>query len=274
VPLGGSVFLVNGSPVPVTVVPDARRDPTGLDVAGPGFTMKLAGKGDDSDPLGLGEKSQLILQSQQVQGRSGGLSAPRSAALVKCVLRQPLAVSSGTGFQANSPVKMYILPATYLGTLNADASGAYSGALPVPVGVKTGAQTLQVNGFATSGAVRSLSLGIQVTPTRTVVTKTAQSQVFFDSMSPVISPAGKTTLDSLVKKAKRAGVRTVVVGFVQEAGTNANDQSLSTQRARNVASYLRAQGLTGAYVIRGDGIAGPGATARRVNVTVRYQSGC
>jgi outer membrane protein OmpA-like peptidoglycan-associated protein len=270
------VLLVNGAPEPVTVVPDARRNPTGLDVTGPGFTMKLSGRGDDADPLGLGEKNQLILQSPQapVEPKPRGGVMPRSALLAKCVMRTPLAVSSGTGFQPNSPVKMYILPATYIGTLTADASGAYSGSLPVPVGVKPGDQTLQVNGYLASGEVRSLSLGIQVIPARMVVTKTAQSQVFFDALSPVISPTGKTTLDSLVKKTKRAGVRTAVVGFVQEAGTNANDQSLSTQRARNVASYLRAQGLTGAYVVRGDGIAGPGASARRVNVTVRYQSGC
>jgi hypothetical protein len=30
------------------------------------------------------------------------------------VLRTPLAVSSGTGFQAGSPVRMYILPSTEL----------------------------------------------------------------------------------------------------------------------------------------------------------------
>ena len=75
-------------------------------------------------------------------------------------------------------------------------------------------------------------------------------------------------------KAKKQGVRTVVLGFVQETATTSNDDSLSTQRARAVASYLRDRGLKGAYVIRGDGVAGPGDAARRVNVNVTYQSGC
>ncbi|MBU6245394.1 MAG: putative Ig domain-containing protein, partial [Actinomycetales bacterium] len=57
VPAGGSVFLVSGQPVPVTVVPNAPRAATGLDVSGPDFTMRLSGRGDDADPLGLGDRS-------------------------------------------------------------------------------------------------------------------------------------------------------------------------------------------------------------------------
>jgi outer membrane protein OmpA-like peptidoglycan-associated protein len=76
------------------------------------------------------------------------------------------------------------------------------------------------------------------------------------------------------EQVKKRGIRTVVHGFVQQAGTSANDQSLSTQRARNAAAYLRSRGLSGSYVVRGDGVAGPGDTDRRVNVTVRYNAGC
>ena len=56
--------------------------------------------------------------------------------------------------------------------------------------------------------------------------------------------------------------------------TTSNDDSLSTQRARAVASYLRDRGLKGAYSIRGDGVAGPRDAARQVNVRFTYQSGC
>ena len=80
--------------------------------------------------------------------------------------------------------------------------------------------------------------------------------------------------NSPVKQVEKRGIRTVVLGFVQQAGTSANDQSLSTQRARNVAAYLRSRGLSGSYAVRGDGVAGPGDTDRRVNVTVRYNAGC
>ena len=273
VPQGSSVYLIDGAPAEVTVAPNAPRAATALEVTGPDFFMKLSGVGDDSDPLGLTPKNALILQSRQTSTRSAA-TVVRSARLVKCVLREPLAISSGNGFMANSPVKMYILPATYIGTLTADDAGAYQGSLPIPAGVLAGSQTLQANGFAPSGAVRSLSLGIMVKRGRTVLTKSERANVFFDPMSPVISPEGKAKLDVLVKRATRNGVRTVAIGFVQETPTTSNDESLSTQRARNVAAYLRSRGLAGAYVVRGDGIAGPGATARRVNVTVSYQTGC
>ena len=279
VPQGGSVFLVNGAPAAVSVAPNAQRAATGLDVSGPDFTMKLSGRGGEGDPLGLGGKSQLILQAPVAPTRRSGAvrsasAGVRSAAMAKCVLREPLAVSSGTGFQAGSPVKMYILPSTYLGELTADASGSYSGSLPVPAGVKAGAQTLQVNGFSSAGAVRSLSLGITVIPARVVTTKTKKGTVFFEPLSTVISPQGQATLNALVRKARKQGVRTVVVGFVQETATTSNDDSLSTRRARNVASYLRERGLKGAHSVRGNGVAGPGDSARRVNVSVSYQSGC
>ena len=137
-----------------------------------------------------------------------------------------------------------------------------------------GDQTLQANGFSPSGVVRSLSLGITVIPARVVTTKTEKGNVLFEPLSTVISPQGQATLNALVRKARKQGVRTVVVGFVQETATTSNDDSLSTQRARNVASYLRDRGLKGAYAIRGDGVAGTGDKARRVNVSVTYQSGC
>lgn len=63
-----------------------------------------------------------------------------------------------------------------------------------------------------------------------------------------------------------------VVGYVQPTTTTENDQSLSTRRARKVARFLRSLGLTGVYLVRGDGVAQEyGATARRVNVTVSYR---
>ena len=58
------------------------------------------------------------------------------------------------------------------------------------------------------------------------------------------------------------------------SSSTSNDQSLSTQRARNVAAYLRSKGVKGAYQVRGDGVAGPGNDARRVNITITYQPGC
>ena len=77
-----------------------------------------------------------------------------------------------------------------------------------------------------------------------------------------------------MQRTKKYPVRSMVLGFVQQTRTTSNDMSQSTQRATNVATYLRERGLKGTYVVRGDGIAGPGASARRVNAQVTYQTGC
>lgn len=69
-------------------------------------------------------------------------------------------------------MKSYLLPSNYKGTL------------PIPVGVKAGSQTPQVNGFNAAGGVRSLSLGIKAVPASTVKVSTEKTQVHFDSMSP------------------------------------------------------------------------------------------
>ena len=272
VPAGASVYLVDGVPVPVTVAPDAKSDPTGLTVSGPGFNVKLAGRGDVNDPLGLNDKNALILQSDQT-ARSAARSALRSVAS-KAKAVAPVAVAAGDGFKASSTVRFFLLPATYMGELPTDDAGAFAGSVPVPAGLTPGTYTLQMNGFAPSGSVRSLSIGVVVRPSVTVAaTKRAKAYVFFEPLSSQISADGQATLQALVKKTGKAGVRSVVVGFVQGTTVTSNDEALSTERARAVASYLRSLGLKGAYTVRGNGVAEqPGAKARRVGVTVEYRT--
>ena len=269
VPVGQSVLLVNGVPTGVRVVPNAPSGATGLDVSGDGFFMRISGRGGDGDPLGLGGQAQLVLQSLQSIARSS-VSGQGAA----CVVGRPLAESSGSGFKAGTQVKLYLLPGTLLGTFAVDGSGEYSGSVPVPVGLPLGGQTLQANGYAPSGAVRSVSLGVQVVPVKQSVSRKASAQVFFAPNSPVISAQGKRALNALARRAGTSGQGTVVVGFVQQTSSTSNDQSLSTQRARNVAAYLKSKGVKGAYQVRGDGVAGPGNDARRVNITITYQPGC
>ena len=269
---GGSLLLVDGVATPVTVKPNTVNvaNATALDVDGPGFTMTLAGRGDVNDPLGLTAKQALVLQSEPVAARIGLVGRTLSLAKAKV---QPVAESSGTGFMPDSDVRLYLLADTYLGTLHTDASGSYSGKVRVPAGVKPGTYTLQANGFAPDGAVRSLSLGVLVKGAGTAqATRTAKASVFFAPLSPALSAQGKATLDALVKKTGTNGVRTVVVGFVQPVGTAANDMSLSVARAKTVAAYLKSLGLRGAYSVKGNGRATEtGAEARRVEVAVTYR---
>jgi outer membrane protein OmpA-like peptidoglycan-associated protein len=273
VPAGGSVFLVNGQPVALTVSPNAKSDPVALVFSAPGLNMRLEGRGDDADPLGLTSKQALILQSEPTGARSGSMGlASRSGSMARKRV-QPVAQTSGDGFAPSTPVKLFLLPGTYLGEVTTDSTGAFAGSVPIPAGIAPGVHTLQANGFAPDLSVRSLSIGVLVKPT-TVAVKAyrATAKVYFESLSSVLTDEGMSTLKALVKKTGKKGVRTVSIGYVQGTTITANDEALSTQRAKNVAAYLKKLGLKGRFVVRGDGIAKEsGALARRVNVTVTYQ---
>ncbi len=270
-PAGKSLLMSNGQPVPLTITPLENRNgpPLSLVVSAPGLVpplnMTLAGRGDEADPLGLTSKQALILQSEAVQ----------RSLRAKTVKVQPVAVSTGDGFQASSPVKFYLLPSTYLGSLSTDASGAYKGALKIPAGILPGVYTLQANGLAPDGAVRSLSIGVLVKTTRVAVkTVSEKASVYFDSLSPDLTPAGKAALRALVKKTGKQASTVRCVGYVQPTGGTGNDDSLSRARAGNVAAYLRSLGLKGAYVVAGDGRdKTSGGKARRVDVTITYAKG-
>lgn len=264
-PAGGSVFLVNGQPVPVTITPNSANDPTSLLIEAPGITMKLQGRDDLNDPLGLTSQQALILQSGQTL-RSRSLGEQRKTKV------QPVAVSSGTGFKPNSVVKFYLLPGTYLGELPTDASGTYEGRVPVTVGLPAGVYTLQANGYAPNGSIRSLSLGALVKQSGAVVrTAKAGTTVRFAANSSVLDAPARTALRALVRKTGKSPITVASLGYVQRSDTNANDQALSTARAKAVGAYLRSLGVKGTYTVDGDGVGGPGAADRKVTVSVTYR---
>ena len=249
VPLGASVYLVNGEPQSVVVKPDAPKDPEGLEVVGDGFTMKLAGLGANGVPLGVTSDGALILQQD------------RTAAV------------EGTGFQPNSDVNLYAFSTPrFLGSVKTDSVGSFKGTVPLPMDIPAGRHTLQSNGFAPDGAVRSLSLGVLLStdkaPAKARVVKTT---VFFDALSAQLSSTAKASLKTLAKGRALSATRTVVVGYVQPSGTSHNDQTLSTLRAKTIATYLRSLGLKGTVVSRGDGVAKEtGAAGRKAVVALRY----
>lgn len=250
VPLGASVLLVDGRPAPVTVRPDRANDPTGLDVEGPGFTMRLVGRSTNDRPLGLTPDGALILEQDRT------------------------AFTQGTGFESNSQVYLYLLSTPrFLGTVATDASGAFQGSVPLPLDIPAGRHTLQANGLTPDGVVRSLSLGVQVNKVTSQTTvRRANTTVYFAALSPRLDATAKRSLDVLVKGRKKAVTRIVVNGFVQGSDTTANDRSLSLARARAVARYLKSQGVTGTVVTRANGVAEEaGAAGRKAAVTITYR---
>ncbi len=229
----------------------------------PPLRMRLEGRGDTADPLGLTEKQVLILQSPKVGVSGQGGSSGRV---------QPVAVSSGEGLRPNSPVRFYILPNVSLGTLTTNSSGAYSGSVPVPAGLAPGNHTLQVNGFAPDGSVQSLSIAVQVRSMNTTSkTSIRKASVYFDSLSPTLTAKGKAALRALVRQTGKRAITIRCIGYVQPTTLTGNDLPLSTQRAMNVAAYLRTLGARGTYEVRGDGRGGhSGGKSRRVDVSISY----
>ena len=276
-PAGGSVLLVNGQPVALQVAANADVNPVALVFSAVGFNMRLEGRGDQDDPLGLVDKRTLILQSEVVadantSGTTTGRTRLRGLPLQRDKVR-PTAQTRGDGFASNSPVKLYLLSIGLIGSVMTDASGSFAGSVPIPPGIKPGVYTLQANGFAPDYSVRSLNIGVLVKPTarRTAVVR---ESVYFDVLSPVLSRKSKAILRKAARTALAGkGVqKSVVVGYVQPAGASSNDQALSQARADAVASYLRSLGVRGVYLVRGDGKASQvGSQARRVDVAITYQ---
>lgn len=273
-PLGQSLLLVSGVPSAVRVVPNTPASPTALVASGDAFSMQVAGRGGNGNLLGLGSAAQLVFQSLQssTQPRSVGLKPSGTSAM--CVVGTPTAESSGSGFKPSSNVNLYLLPSTGLGSIQVGANGSFSGSVPVPAGLAPGAHTLQVNGFSPSGAVRSLSLGVQVVPARLGVTRKASARVVFKPKSSALSARDRKVLNALAKRAGTSSTHAVVVKFAQKKSQTKKERTVSARQARNVAAFLKSKGVKGSYVIRAERAAGSGNHGRRVNVTATYRSGC
>lgn len=249
VPAGEATVRVDGRPQPVTVQPNRERNPNALDVVGGGFTMRLTGLSSSGQPLPLDDQQTLVV-------RTDGL-----------------AKVEGTGFRAASPVQVYLLSTpTFLGTVTTSASGAFDGIVGLPTSIVPGRHTLQSNGYTADGKVKSVSVGIIVRASRTSAKPTVvQTKVTFHPLSAELTAKAKSRLAQLVSANGSKASRVLVVGFVQPTKSTGNDLALSRDRAQSVVRYLRNLGLTGRFVVRGDGSAREsGSIARRVEVSVTY----
>lgn len=101
--------------------------------------------------------------------------------------------------------------------------------------------------------------------------RSASTTVFFNSDSAGLTELAKAKLRALVDKTGTKVISVLTVGYVQESGSNANDQSLSMARAQSVTEYLRSLGVRGRYTMRGEGISGPAASDRKATTTITYR---
>jgi hypothetical protein len=228
----------------------------------PDFSLSLASRfvGATDAP---GTPGSLTLYSPATAGRSLSRAATTPG--------EPTLDTSGTGFKAGTPVRVYLLPGTLVGEITSDAAGGFSASIPVPAGLTLGAQIMQINGFANDGSVRSLSLGVVVkSVTTTPATLQARASVQFAPGSASLTRSGQSQLRRLVSRTGKAGAMSVV-GFARGQKLTASAKALSDARARAVASYLRSLGLKGNYSVRGVWVVGgPVSAGDRVTVVVLY----
>jgi hypothetical protein len=241
-PSGGtSVLLVAGQSTPVTVTRNSATK--AADVSGPGFTMRLYGQSPDGGALGFSNSGALVIeQDRQVR-------------------------IEGTGFQPNSLVSVYMFSTpTALGTVTTDIYGNFSGAVPVPTSVAPGSHTVQVNGYATSGQVRSLSMAAELRSDM----RTSKATAVFKGKSVKLTDKAKKRLNALVQRTKATATQTVVVGSVGPGAKNATP--LARARMAAVISYLQSRGLAGEIITKpyGGAVLKKGISAKRTTVTVTF----
>jgi outer membrane protein OmpA-like peptidoglycan-associated protein len=247
----GATVMLNGCvAVPTTLTPDGRS----LTVSASGFMMRLEGRGDANDPLGLAGNSIL----QLVSGPAG-TGEIRSRALV-----------SGTGAMPGTTVRVYLLPSTYLGEVPVDAAGTFNGSVDIPPGLAPGTYTLQANALGTSGQTRSLSIGVLMKSSKSVTIPSGRATVRFAKDSAKLTVRAKRELRALAHRIGPSRAHSVVIGYVQRDGTKRDNKELSTARARKAAAFLRSIGMRGVVVAKGRGVDArkPGPRGRRVDVSI------
>ena len=180
--------------------------------------------------------------------------------------------ATGTGFRPNTDVHLYVFSSPILlGILETDASGNFTGALPIPAGIEIGNHTIQVVGYAPEGTIRSASVPAVV---QAPVGKVLAAKFYFTPGSPTITASAAKLIKKFAAKLpkKYTDLNVGVVGFVYPYDTKAANQKVSSLRAKNVANMLKKLGFKGLFVVKGMGRAAESdKSARRVEVTVTYK---
>ena len=109
--------------------------------------------------------------------------------------------------------------------------------------------------------------------TSSVLIKEIKRTVRFAPMSAELDAEAMEVLAAAAKLVPESATQVTVsaVGYVQPSAFHGNDISLSTKRARVVATALRNKGIGGASTVSGRGRAEQrGAEARRVDVIISF----
>ncbi|MEN9989528.1 MAG: hypothetical protein RL508_507 [Actinomycetota bacterium] len=181
------------------------------------------------------------------------------------------AYTSGTGFKPNSTVNVYIFSTPILiGTVQTNAEGSFEGSFALPSGLEPGAHTVQVDGYAPDGSVRTANMPVlYATPKPGLAILT----VFFTPDSTRLTAAAKASL-RLLEASIPADAEDIVSstkGYVYPFGSRAHNLRISTARANNITAALIASGVKGSFSSAGLGrINVKAKSSRRVELKISY----
>lgn len=186
--------------------------------------------------------------------------------------------TSGTGFKPFSQVDIWVYSTpTWLGAVITDAYGNFTTTVPMPKALPAGDHTFQAKGMTPESTVRMADVPITlVNPTESGKPGMLKFEVYFGMNSPIVTKLESKRIAKMVKLAQSkvaqgAKITVEISGWVQPNPNPGNIKYLSTNRAKNVATALKALGLKGSYTLRFPGLAKDNIpAARHASVVINW----
>ena len=158
-----------------------------------------------------------------------------------------LAQVSGTGFQPNTELKVYLFSEPKLiGTVLADATGTFGGKFKVPTNLESGEHSIQVLGYSKSGEIRIATIGV------TAKAANPKATVVFAPDSFKLSPAARSALKKLALeiKAKSVPAKVNILTTVHGSANSAKARLVALSRGKASADYLRSLGVNATFAYK------------------------
>ncbi len=130
----------------------------------------------------------------------------------------------------------------FLGAGTADAGGIAAGVVELPTGLTRGNTSVQVNGFSSTGSVRSVTTGLRILPR---ATSPARSVVAFADGSAEPDSTARSRLSDLVAALPPDTAVTTTLTAALPAGASRAERRLARDRSVATAKVLRGRGLVG-----------------------------
>ena len=227
----------------VSVVLQPTESEDGWEALSTNFDMMVRAQAPNGDPVPLAKDRRLAVPQGGVLQTSGDGYAEQSVVRVFLVPR--------------STARSNLMPraasgAIYLGETTVDNTGAFTADFTVPMGVSVGDYVLQINGLASSLAVRSVNMGVIVESGAPMLRAgMVQRAGFYKGFSDDLRADGERKLRAITNAvpADAQAVQVLITGVSVGLEDFEDNVALAGKRAAKLAKQLKGKGITGAYVV-------------------------